>query len=154
MFALDATVAAPHASVSVSVVDFSGHRIDSAHLQVLRLGDKKDFSARFKDHKAHSVRVYRWKIFYPGFKMREQDLKVYQPIVSARIALPLGSISPPIRLRSLSGTVAPLPSNDVWIALVPVIDNESRMDSRVAPDGTFLSPPWNPGPTCWLLPAV
>ena len=76
LLALDATVAAPHASVSVSVVDFSGHRIDSAHLQVLRLGDKKDFSAQFKDHKAKRIPygVYRLKIFYPGFKMREQDL--------------------------------------------------------------------------------
>ena len=147
LLTLGAAVAAPNARVSVVVSDRFGYRLDFTQLQVLRLGDRKDFSASFKKFEAERIPygTYRLRLIAPGFNIREQDIRVYQPIVTVRIGLSFGSIAPPYQYIELRGIVTPAQNDEVWVALMPIIDNGCRVDDRITDDGTFSFTAIEPG---------
>jgi hypothetical protein len=81
---------------------------------------------------------YMLRLAVPGFKNYEQTLRVYQPLVFVRIGLNVSlNVDTPIPIAK--GNIKPISTDtsSLWIKLIPIVNNNSLMESRVKSDGSF-----------------
>jgi len=100
----------------------------------------KSFRDKFRGLQGSNIPYgdYILRLAVPGFKNYEQTLRVYQPLVSARIGLNVSlNVDTPIPIAK--GNVKPISTDtaSLWIKLIPIVNNNSLMESRVKSDGSF-----------------
>jgi hypothetical protein len=135
-----ASVASNKATVEITAVTVAGELVDTGYIELITDSGPESSSRNFRGLKATNVPYgkYRLKSSVPGFKIYEQYLGVFQPLVRVRVGLAVSEMTdePP---RRITGRVVPPPEafEKLWIKLVPVLSSDILMDSVIEPDGSF-----------------
>jgi hypothetical protein len=125
--------------VNVSAFSVLGERLPNLSIDLIEAGTGKSFKAQFRGAVAENIPygTYRLRVWSPGFRSFERELRLYQPEVSLRTQL---SVSVECQgLAEIAGVVQPAPKHrELWVKLVP-LRGIGGVEVHVSRDGWFLA---------------
>jgi hypothetical protein len=140
-------------SVKVIICDTFGEPLSGSSVTLTEIGSKKKFTATGGEVKFGAIpySIYDLEVRLPGFKLRKEQVKVYQPSLVFQVALEL---APPHSFErpELSGVIKPDIRNKpgLWVRLLALYSSD-LIENAIDKSGRFELVGMAPGKYLLLL---